>query len=687
MKARRKRFSVLNTRSVTSRRQLLPVHAQEKKGGRKQRGPEHDPRPTEEGTHKKETPLKKRIRVPERKTHGGRRARPCYPAVRLLLSAPPAEVADIGRLVRLEGVALVEVGEQADHLILRRHVIAEALADRLPDILHGAFAVHEAHNKISLPGKPVKVTGGIVLEDVPIPAPVNVVMELRVTAKTGSQFRDPVPGLAEKAFLDTVIFQGRHDQNQSLSQLRSFSVQMDISFCRSTDIFPMPSIPGLSVLAALSRPASTRKQFFPSRAVEMGVILRTTKPKVSGSAEKHEDAPLALPHVRYFGLVHLKDETVARKRRDLEQDVPLLHGGAQFLAEIAAQEETVEGSAYGGPLQLDFRQVELRDDLIELGLDDIGLGPVVKCHGLLVLPQELVFLTGQVRLFQTQIALIEGAEHASLLHRVSVARACVPDVPFERRRDSTTHRAFKTRVCSDPVFAGREAEKNDQRDSEEEEKLCPGMAGADQPLHSPLRRAVHLPDKGKALDPLHFQGRGCKGEDTLADIHVIHAKRRLSGSLQRKGAVITPIAVKGDGEHRLHPVLAGKFFVVPYDEGSRILGRGVDDFRALKNRFVHDRAEGPYEARPLVEKGAVGYGLDADVLLLHKTKAHPVAQETRGDAGDEGHACLVEVFLGKDPGEQVYGCTEAGGDHPVFPRLPPAEKKLQQGYRPIGDGP
>ena len=136
--------------------------------------------------------------------------------------------------------------------------------------------------------------------------------------------------------------------------------------------------------------------------------------------------------MRYFGFVHLKYETIAREGRYFEENIPLLHRRTEFLAEVARENKTIEWSPYGRSLQFDFIEIELGDNLIELGLDDICLGPIVESNRLLVLAQVLAFLTGQVRLLETQVTLVEDAQDIPFMHRVPMAHHRLSDVPFER---------------------------------------------------------------------------------------------------------------------------------------------------------------------------------------------------------------------------------------------------------------
>ena len=183
--------------------------------------------------------------------------------------------------------------------------------------------------------------------------------------------------------------------------------------------------------------------------------------------------------------------------------------------------------------------------------------------------------------------------------------------------------------------------------------------------------------------PFSFQCRGGQGEDALADIDVVCVERVFSVPLKRERPVITAARVKGNGEHRVYAVPAGKCLVVPRHEGGRAGGRWIDDLRALLDGFVHHGAEGAHKTRTLVEEGAVGNRLYADFMLFQEAEADPVARKTGGDARCEGHARAVEFFLGEHVGQKVDCRAQPRHDCPVFPRLLPSEEKLQQGHTPL----
>ena len=194
------------------------------------------------------------------------------------------------------------------------------------------------------------------------------------------------------------------------------------------------------------------------------------------------------------------------------------------------------------------------------------------------------------------------------------------------------------------------------------------MAGTHHAFERTQRRVICVSRKGKGLYPFPFQCRGGQGEDALADIDVVCVEGVFSVSLKRERPVITAARVKGNGEHRVYAIPAGKCFVVPRHEGGRAGGRRIDDLRALLDGFVHHSAERAYKTGTLVEEGAVGNCLYADFMLLQKAEADPVARKTGGDARCEGHARAIEFFLGEHVGQKVDSRAQPGHDFPVFPR-------------------
>lgn len=180
----------------------------------------------------------------------------------------------------------MQIGQEADDFVLGRHIVSEQPAGRAPDFRHGSFAVHHADEQVGFFRKAVKLPGGVVLEDIPVASPVDVVVELNVAAQARFYFSYTVPGLAEKGLgIIGFLLQGNHAHNFKRTQSRSLMVQMEISLPLLMLILLMPSIPGRKFPGTPSRAASTRKQLTPSKAAVTGVILPTTKENLPGRAE------------------------------------------------------------------------------------------------------------------------------------------------------------------------------------------------------------------------------------------------------------------------------------------------------------------------------------------------------------------------------------------------------------------
>ena len=134
------------------------------------------------------------------KTHGQGRGQkrddPPAPA----LEAALVQVREIEDRAGLEQVGAVQAGQEVDDLVLGGHVVAQALAGRLPDLVQGAAPIHHAHQLVGLGGKAVVPARESVLDDVPVLTAVLVPIHVHVAAQARLQRRHAVPGRAQQRY-------------------------------------------------------------------------------------------------------------------------------------------------------------------------------------------------------------------------------------------------------------------------------------------------------------------------------------------------------------------------------------------------------------------------------------------------------------------------------------------------------
>src|SRR5215831_8649966 len=92
----------------------------------------------------------------------------------------------------------MELAQQLDDIVLRRSLVAQALADDFPDFLDASMPVHEPDDEVRLPAEPVEALTGAVLEDVPDLTTILVTVDPRVASQSRLELRYPVPGATEQ---------------------------------------------------------------------------------------------------------------------------------------------------------------------------------------------------------------------------------------------------------------------------------------------------------------------------------------------------------------------------------------------------------------------------------------------------------------------------------------------------------
>ena len=178
--------------------EVVPVHGEENGRGNHDGQPEHRPGPAPERSRQRRQGAQEPLRIDEGNAPGEEAPEPRPPAPPLGAIVALQDLGGVGRNVALEDVARVELGQEADDLVLRGTIVAEPGRGGLPDLLHGAAAVHEADHLVGGGREAMKALGRAVLQHVPRLAAVALTVNARVAAQPGLQPRHPVPGRAEQ---------------------------------------------------------------------------------------------------------------------------------------------------------------------------------------------------------------------------------------------------------------------------------------------------------------------------------------------------------------------------------------------------------------------------------------------------------------------------------------------------------
>ncbi|MBR0815175.1 hypothetical protein JQ544_26835 [Bradyrhizobium diazoefficiens] len=102
------------------------------------------------------------------------------------------------RCIAVEHIGGMQLAEQANDLVLGQDIILQPRAGDVPDLLNGAFAVHEADDEVGLGRETMQAARRAILEDVPeLPAKL-MAMNARMGPQPGPHIGNPVPRRAMK---------------------------------------------------------------------------------------------------------------------------------------------------------------------------------------------------------------------------------------------------------------------------------------------------------------------------------------------------------------------------------------------------------------------------------------------------------------------------------------------------------
>jgi hypothetical protein len=172
---------------------VAPVRTRLHRAGGHHDTPRQHPDPAEPGPVPGQPALQRAIGIDQRDADGKRREQVLQPGLPATLARAARELREIRHRFALQHLGRVQLPEQADDLVLRGRVIAEALGGAVPDLLHRALAVEQPDHVVRDRIEAVHLVGDAVLQHVPQLAAVVVAVDARVGAQPRPQLRHPVP--------------------------------------------------------------------------------------------------------------------------------------------------------------------------------------------------------------------------------------------------------------------------------------------------------------------------------------------------------------------------------------------------------------------------------------------------------------------------------------------------------------
>ena len=124
--------------------------------------PDRHPEPSGQRTHVRKCPGQEALGIQQRNANRERVHEPPHQLAFLLLLIALEQLGGVRRHVRLQNIRHVELREQANHVVLRRRIVAERLGREQPDVVNGALPVHPGDKLVRKRGKSVDAAGGLV---------------------------------------------------------------------------------------------------------------------------------------------------------------------------------------------------------------------------------------------------------------------------------------------------------------------------------------------------------------------------------------------------------------------------------------------------------------------------------------------------------------------------------------------
>ena len=191
----------------------------------------------------------------------------------------------------------------------------------------------------------MRAASRVIVHDVPAAAAISMTADRHVLTKLRPKARDAIPGgTQERPSTHVPVLKASTSRRQGAAIRRRARVQIHTSERCPVSILATPSIPGRNCGPSSVSRASIRKEFRPSSATVTGVILlRIIGNGVPGHSCKRDDAALLDRNVADVTFVNVNDQAIGIERRNFEQGFPSFHRRAEHLAEIAGNDDSVEG--------------------------------------------------------------------------------------------------------------------------------------------------------------------------------------------------------------------------------------------------------------------------------------------------------------------------------------------------------
>ena len=177
-------------------RQRLPVHGAQRSAVEHHGQPQQPAHPGEQPAVVRQRGAQPAVGIEQRQLERAGIADVLLDLLRALAATALHQVAHVRRAIGHQHVGAVQLGHQADDLVLRHGVVIQLSAGDLPDLLHAAASIHQADQQVGLGRVAVEFAVALVLHHIPDLPPVGVALDVDVRAQARPQRADAVPGIA-----------------------------------------------------------------------------------------------------------------------------------------------------------------------------------------------------------------------------------------------------------------------------------------------------------------------------------------------------------------------------------------------------------------------------------------------------------------------------------------------------------
>src|SRR6185503_2972537 len=219
-----------------------------------------------------------------------------------------------------------------------------------------------------------------------------------------------------------------------------------------------------------------------------------------------------------------------------EQDLAALHGRSELVAQVPRHDDAVErgGAARARDLLRDQRELRVR--LVELGAQDVDLGPLALRERVALLTLDLRLLARPAQELQPQIAIVDAEQRIAFGDDVARPHVRLDDVTGDRRDGYALDRALERRLRLHTVSILRDAEENGDGDRDHYGNLPTHVARADEARGLLARRVVHLASYPPVLPVLGREHGPQERRDPLYGNEAFVGQQAIRRGLERQRA-------------------------------------------------------------------------------------------------------------------------------------------------------